>query len=57
MIYVSSMEHPITITSKGKITKSNRGWWRTLAKKAKQQIMEQEDQEIFKILDNIAKVE
>lgn len=52
------MEHPITISSRGKLLKSRIGkFYDQLVQKAKQRIMEQEDAEIFKILDSIAKEE
>jgi len=52
------MEHPITISSKGKIySYRRRRFFDELVEKARQQIMEQEDVEIFKILDSIAKEE
>lgn len=51
------MERPITVSSKGKLQKFHIHFIHRLVEKARQQIMEQEDAEIFKVLDSIAKEE
>jgi len=48
------MRHPLVINSEGKIWKKSKWAWQRSIEKARQEIMNQEDAAMFKILDDIA---
>jgi dsDNA-specific endonuclease/ATPase MutS2 len=48
------MRHPLIITSSGKVVKKSQSVMRRAIDKARQEIMAQEDAEIFKILDMLS---
>jgi len=48
------MRHPLVINSEGKIWKKSKWTWQRAIEKARQEIMNQEDAAMFKILDDIA---
>ena len=45
---------PFYISSAGKLVDGRRDWWSLAVQRASQQIMAQEDEAIFKMLDGIA---